>query len=451
MKKIVPALIILMLAANLFSCVNQNYNSSDDSDLIEKYASNTDKSAAFVINYNENCPEWLSLEENYVADENDTAYGIISVLGGAYTETADRLYYPVKIYESYSKHESSYAYISKITGESHLICPDPLCTHLEESDCRYKDIRSIMCDPENPDILYATKDYYVGYEDYISICRIDTKNDSINEICSETSTFLNLKFISDGKLYYTTITHERIENEDKSINTEVVEKLKVLDLESYDVSIADNKYAEHEYGEFYFSDGKYIYFLDTARRCVFVTDMRFNNERVIFRYGEDYLISSMFYDTDTQELYFCVCSMYARGLTDEELIDGYICKVDSKLNCEKVPIPEECIMGFSLTKNYIYYSIYDPKEYGDSPRGGKTVEEDGNIIYRVPRAELTKREIAFDGHGEIFYSSYLPVGNHLYIDYLEMIDMGNHVWFRLVGVTARIDMERQTITWLTSE
>ncbi|MCI6842755.1 MAG: hypothetical protein MR889_11600, partial [Clostridiales bacterium] len=46
----------------------------------------------------------------------------------------------------------------------------------------------------------------------------------------------------------------------------------------------------------------------------------------------------------------------------------------------------------------------------------------------------------FDGQDELFFADYLPVGDNLYLDYCRFMDEGGNNWFRVTGVTARVNI-----------
>ncbi|MDD4773337.1 MAG: hypothetical protein PHZ09_07000, partial [Eubacteriales bacterium] len=259
--------------------------------------------------------------------------------------------------------------------------------------------------------------------------------------------FIFPRFITDCRLYFSTVQIDKTKNTDGTLTRETTEEHLSIDLTTYDVIRTENKYGSRQNGEYYYSDGQYIFFADPGTGRLFVTDMNFENEITLLEYTDEYMISDMYYDMDTSELYVCVCSKYMEGMQGAQLEDGKIYCIDKGLNYRQLNMPTDKILDFRLTDKYIYYTIYDPVVYGVSPRGTSCIEENGNKIYRTPRSNPSGGELIFDGRNELFFFDYFITGNYLYIDYMQFMDEGGMNWFRVMGVTARIDMEKDTIKW----
>lgn len=451
LRKLSVTLAVALIALCIPSCTEDI--SESERTLLDEY-SNMGNQADYSNSalYTDIGSAWLSPEREYISDGTDDSKGIVDISVTNFVHTDNRIYYPVKNYYKNSiNHESSYSYVSLSTGKCASLCPDPLCNHLDGSGCKYLDLSMLMTSPDSDELLYAAK--RDNSDGTLSICRIDVQKDVIEKIYTEKTTFLLPRFIADGKLYFNTIYYERVENENKEITKQTIEKLKVLDLETREVKTLDNKYENQEYGEYFFTDGNYIYFNDFAHRRIFVTDMNFENERTIFEYDSKHSVSDFMYDTNTRELYFLCSSGYAviddavSGKSDE-VVDGAIYRVDENFNCERLPMERSNILSYIMTNNYIYYTVFDPIIYGETPRGGNLCCENGNKIYRVKRDDLTSEELVFDGRDELFFESFYPIDNHLYVSYLKLMDEGGMQWFRVMGITARIDIGRDTIKWL---
>ena len=61
---------------------------------------------------------------------------------------------------------------------------------------------------------------------------------------------------------------------------------------------------------------------------------------------------------------------------------------------------------------------------------------------------MSEESLVFDGQDELFFADYLPVGNNLYLDYCRFMDEGGNNWFRVTGVTARVNIMNNTIKWM---
>lgn len=431
-------IVFVMILLSSYSCNKSN----DNTDIIDKYATITGSTSN--INY-EGIGKWYSKEEsyNYIPDSDDNNFSLSG--SGTYTVVGDRLYYKAKI-----NNEQTLAYVSLRTGEKFFLCPDPLCEHTEEYGCKYLNLDKFIFSPTSDNLIYAVR----NISNKESIIKINTSTDTITEIYSSVSSgnnnsnFYMPKFISDGKLYFTQTISYKEKTDNSSYVTKTEQTYMSLDLTSYAATQIDTKYADESNGYCRCSDGKYIYFTDLSMGRLFVTDMNFNNEKTILEYGDEYQISSFFYDTNTSNLYICVYSKYMNKLSDSGIEDGYIVCIDSHLNIHRYDMPSDKILDFQMTEKYIYYTVYDPLYYKMSPRGTICTENNGNKTYRALRDNTSESKLIFDGREELFFADYFVTGNYLYIDYLQFVDESGMNWFRVMGVTARIDLMNDTIKWL---
>lgn len=439
--RIITAVLVIMAA--LTSCGRTP--TEDEVDLINRYRGSAGESS--VDEYDAVGASWLSPEEKYERPDDDDS-GIINVFGG-YILSGDRIYYPAKFYYPDSDaYEPGYAYISGSTGECSALCPDPLCTHLDGSGCAYMNLEQIISDPASDRILYGTKTIVDGASITTALCRIDVKNDNVSELLRDDASIMRLRFVSGEKIYYSTVKTERVKSSDGQIIQRVTERLCFYDLTTGKSGVLDNVYGDHSRGDIVFAGGGRFWFLDSANGRLFTTDLGFENEKTMFEYENEYQISGFFYDTDESAAYILVRAGYMNGLGGEELIDGYICRIDSDGNCERLDMPSDRILSFYLTGKYIYYTVYDPKEYGESPRGGKCTSYDSARIYRTDRDGMSDESLVFDGHDELFFDNYLPAGDNLYLGYCRFMDEGGNNWFRVTGVTARVNTKKNTIKWM---
>jgi hypothetical protein len=313
-----------------------------------------------------------------------------------------------------------------------------------------------MFSKESDDVLYSVKtDTSLNkiQAPVSSICCIDAKKGTINEIfngyLSENNVLqmLTLRMIDHNKLYFTAIREIESKVTDGIIEREYEETLMSVDLTTYEVSVIDNKYKNKEHGEYFFTDGKYIYFIDAISGRLFATDMNFENETTVLEYGNEYTISSFYYDSDTSETYVCVHSRYMMGWSETEIEDGNIYCIDDNLTCNKLDMPSDKILEFKLTNEYIYYTVYEPVFYGETPYGVPCMRANGSKIYRIPRDNPAESELVFDGQEKLFFSHFMVTGDFLYIYYVKLVEDQGFKVFRLTGVTARVDMVNDTIKW----
>ena len=440
---------ILIISAIIISCsCNDKKVTSDDLERIEKYSNETAKNSE--QNYAD-IADWLSPEEQYSYKSTDNSYNITDIYNPNYFVEDDRLYYEVRI-----NNELSFSYITLKTGESFSLCPDPLCDHTLEGGCKYLGLHQIIFSKESDDIFYSVKTTF--YEELkviiSSICCIDAKKGTISEIFNgylsgnNILQMLTLRLIDNNQLYFTAIREKSSKITDGIIEREYEETLMSVDLTTYELSIVDNKYKNNEHGEYFFTDGKYIYFIDRIAGRLFATDMNFENETTILKYGNEYSVSSFYYDADTSEIFICVRSLYMIGSSETVIEDGNIYCIDENFNCSKLDMPSDKILAFKLTNEYFYYTVYDPIFYGTTPYGIPCTLYNGNKIYKVSRDDTVENELVLDGHEKLYFSDYTVTGDFIYIYYSQLIKDDDLTWFNTTGVIARIDIENDTIKWL---
>lgn len=203
MKKSFFAVLLSLSVVFTASC-----GGTDGKELAEKYA-DTEHADRTPIE-----TPWLSAETKYSPDITDESGEIYAMKRSDILVTEDRIYFQKKFYHGSSdSHDKSFVYVSRKTGECATLCPDPLCTHIEGSGCRYLDLSQLLADSEAPDLIYAVKQGFDGASTRTSICLADTRKDTLTELYADGSTFLTLKFISDGRLYFTTVQYERIKTQ----------------------------------------------------------------------------------------------------------------------------------------------------------------------------------------------------------------------------------------------
>ena len=112
-------------------------------------------------------------------------------------------------------------------------------------------------------------------------------------------------------------------------------------------------------------------------------------------------------------------------------------------------MPSELITDIQLTNDYIYYTVFDPVQYGVTRQGSPTVDETGNKLYRVKRSDTSSEELVFDGQNEvIFKDDYFVSGDYLYITYWKPKTRDGITYFYRIGSKARINMKENTIKWI---
>ena len=65
----------------------------------------------------------------------------------------------------------------------------------------------------------------------------------------------------------------------------------------------------------------------------------------------------------------------------------------------------------------------------------------------MKRTDTTSPEVAFDGHGQLFFGEYRVTGDHLYTELYDLRVSGGVREFYKTGSVMRIDMRNRTIRW----
>ncbi len=435
-------LAILLLALITLTACNDG-----GEELIDKYADRPSATAQMYAGIG----SAFELEREFIAESDDSAEGIVSFFGTGYRKAGDRLFFTArKYYENSDNTEQSLVYASLKTGECFSVCPDPLCTHLEDSGCRYLNLDSFVLPSDGTgNLVWAVKSDFGSGGMVRSLCEIDLDADTITSIWSDESVnFILPRFESGGRLYFETTTMLEELSQDGVVTERVIEELRCINLETREVTNFGELSGS---GGCYFSDGESLYFVDYDLGELCATDMSFANRRTVFAWKEGYQPSNIFLDEATGQLFICV---YLRDMTispeSVETPSGAIYVVEPDGSSRKLPLDCDRVLELVLTEKYVYYTKFDPVEYGNSPRGTPAILEDGAKIYRALRSAPTESELIFDG-GDLLFSSWAVVGGHIYIDWMRLMDANGMQWFRHAGITARIDPERRTLAWLTLE
>lgn len=437
MKSIIYLIIILIICFHSYSCSD---NTTDD--LISKYETvEIGSSAEYIADV-----DWLEPETEYsYSGENEN---IVSIYHGIYERQGDRIYMQTK-----SDGANTYNYISLTTGDQFNFCPDPLCPHTRDGGCQYLDIVDMLLSKTDENIVYIVKDYFDGETACNYICEIDLENNTIERIYGKKNSELfdayNMRFINDNKIYFEVNRKHTIKDESQSLPDEYF--YMELDLVTHEAREIKNEYTSGEYGSCIFASDDYFFFSDSDGTRLLATDKNFENSIIVYDFPGNYSLVSPYYDYETDEFYCVIYSNFMTKLSDDGVTEGYILRVDGDLNVERLDMRSDLILDMQLTRDYIYYTSYDPIEYGISPRGGVCYDESGGKIWRVPRDDVSAEpELVFDGHGEFaFRMGYYAVGDCLYLDYSEIVQENGTGYFRWHGINARVNFVDGTIKWLT--
>ncbi len=397
--------------------------------------------------YQKNIGTWLTPETEYHYDEN----------WDAEEDTGDRLY--LRIGKPTKTHLGAdyMVYIDLKTGEKHDICPDPLCEHTRDVGCPYVNFFMMQISPYSYNLIYAnTMTYMEDTSQFVSmIYKIDLDNNRITPIFDArtlvpnlTEDFTQLRFTVGDKLYFEDAITCKEENKEDGTLTETVKNyflsiswtdgtVEVLD-DNFDGSISYCRRVDDR-----------LVFMDRDKAELYTTDLNFEDKEFLFAFPEGESSRGTAYDRG--ELYV-LSGFYT--IRDLSLTKGtlYRKNMDKDGEWEKVSFPTDApILDFCLTRDYIYYTKFDPIIYGETPSGLPCMKGHGNKIYRIPRhgEEPPVEELVFDGHGEIFFTFYFNViGDYLYLDHCNLVEMGSYKQFKSYGSIVRINMKENTIKWI---
>ena len=458
-KRCICVFLCIIYSLSILSC-SSSKKKEDILNNAQEYKNNLTADSAY--DYQNEVGQWLTPETEYKYDESiDTNVGITDLFGGSFIPQNDRMYFQVSKEVSnssgYSTGAMLWAYISTSTGEKHNICPDPLCTHLDGSDCKYLDLNDLMFLPNSDSIAYTYRQEFIDGKSLAVIYELNLNENTITRkyIPSDVSDNVdgvsaNLFFISENKLYFSECFQCRETNDDGEIDITFKYRLVALDLTNSTLEVLNNDFNSSNC--VYAADDK-LFFVDQEYHRFYCTDTDFSNERDILTFGDEYQVYDIFYDANTNEFYLLISltNMHSQVTVDmdTENVHCNIYKIASDLVCSKIPMPSELITDMQLTNEYIYYTIFDPVQYGVTRNGSPTVDETGNKLYRVKRSDTSSEELVFDGCNEvIFKDDYFVSGDYLYITYFKPKTRDGITYFYRIGSKARINMSENTIKWI---
>lgn len=465
MKKFNLAALAVLALLLLSSCSKENKGI-----VIEKTQNLLDDAptAPEGYEYLEGVGSWLSAETEYKSSPYDN---IVSIKGNYFSITNDNIYFQLKKEESkrdetgyyYTLGDPIYAYISGQTGEKHFICPDPLCTHGAYSGCQYLNLGNLTFSSSDTSLMYATRSAVEDGVFYPTVYEINNSAATITPIYKPDDksegldmVYLELMFEKDGKLYFIYNSQYEYVNENGETEHDEKAKLMSLDLKTKQTEVINDNYPTRAglVGEAW---GKLL-FADVDTRELYCTDYNFENPVTIMTYEDGYWFRNIYYDQETEELYVLVSytDLYYPKNPDMSGKDIHCkaYKIDKDFNLTEIPMPSEMVTSFQLTRDYIYYTVYDPIQLG-SRNGRPILDTTGGKIYRAPRDNTTEGELFFDNHGEIMFSSssslgaaYCVVGDNLYLQYNKVRGSGDDMSTYYTGSIARVNVKENTLKWI---
>ena len=459
MKKYNLAALAVLALLLLSSCSKENKGI-----VIEKTQNLLDDAptAPEGYEYLEGVGSWLSAETEYKSSPYDN---IVSIKGNYFSITNDNIYFQLKKEESkrdetgyyYTLGDPIYAYISGQTGEKHFICPDPLCTHGAYSGCQYLNLGNLTFSSSDTSLMYATRSAVEDGVFYPTVYEINNSAATITPIYKPDDksegldmVYLELMFEKDGKLYFIYNSQYEYVNENGETEHDEKAKLMSLDLKTKQTEVLNEDLSTRVglmgevWDKLLFGDG------DTLE--LYYTDYNFENPVTVMKFEDGYGLKNLFYDGNTDELYMLSYYgelMYPRNpdMSGKD-IHCKVYKIDKDFNITEIPMPSEMITSIQLTKDYIYYTVYDPIQYG-TRKGHPILDTTGGKLYRVARDNTTDGKLFFDAKGElIFKGSYCVVGDNLYLQYYKLKGVADDTSFYYTGSIARVNVKENTLKWI---
>jgi len=446
MKK--TSILTLMLALTLIfaACSNTPAMGTGVADttvnLIDKYTAPSEDPPEIPENFV--IPEGYTYEMEYrYFPDGDNSYGIryapstMEILG-------ERLYY---------RSELVLSYLDVKTGQTFAVCPDPICPHTSESGCQFIGLNIPIHHPENYDIVFTVQGYTVAMENHMNICVVDEKQGTVTKVYgtdvkgSEDGGSIFLRFLSGDKLYFSRHYEESTMDEHGKINTEIVSRLFAMDINTYEVKQVDNNSGDVEAKNVLISGDNHL--LCVSKGQVKVADINFENEKILLEFDTDtFFIKDYYYDSVTDEFYFSLLTEVLLGNTYDGPAEGYIYRVDSNMNCEKLDISDK-IINFTLTRNFIYFTQYEPIELGETMYGDRCAVVNGGKFYRVKRDGIGEIELVFDGGVELNHFIHNPLvvfGDYLYYNWAYIVKQTDgSVNFKVAKDYVRIGITDKTV------
>ncbi len=175
--------------------------------------------------YQKDLGKWLTEEKEYLYDpDGDASDGITIFNTIGMIHVGERLYFPISKQTPLSTGDNFYAYVSTKTGEKHYICPDPLCSHDEESGCPYINFVELAFPMKSDKIIYGVRSNIIAgtavFQD--RIYEIDLSENTLRQIynskdiCKDFDVdYITMYFIIEDTLYFTDrfVFYEDVERE----------------------------------------------------------------------------------------------------------------------------------------------------------------------------------------------------------------------------------------------
>ena len=386
----------------------------------------------------------------------ETRYDVpdTSVLDGIVTSSGDLSgYYDGKYYFSVKKaRESTKMYIDLATGESHYVCPDPLCPHTKDADetCGAYSVPGMNIREGKGYDWLLTSDKDTPWIQTFTLTERDLTTGKVRALYSYDSNAMEEKHALpagsciDGNLLWFTNREFVTDAETKTQTQHDI--VYTCDLTTGEISEPyhlPDEYDQEGTGILWVQDG--LFYMRSPQTKLFVTDQTFTGRRVLIdepvpangREQINYRIS----DENTGEVFLLYGNKAEKTGTIYRICDGEI---------EELSMPHNEIYTFRLTKDKIYYMTYEESEYS-AP--WQEHEYGGGKIYVTDRETRETAELFFDSKMQIpLIDSWYVVGNYVYVTVKDYTPNGDHPFSTIQNLkTARIHVTDGTIRYFCFE
>ena len=300
------------------------------------------------------------------------------------------------------------SYIDLTTGESGVICPDPLCGHDDSAVCRYIDVNAIT------DFTMADEHTYIrGYRSNpnakTKICAFDLTQNDYRVLYTPKQFSPDQLGVEDGVLWL----REYYSKTSKKTTTYYQT---IIGVRISDGEIVYQNAPPEDAKAFFFHGG--LLYCDNVKSIIaFEPDT--GNTVTLLEYAAEDQLGSWYYDTFRNEFWFSILNQAKQTGRVYRYADG---------KCEEVSFPCGEVYFFQLTNTTIYYSPYDPVYLGESPAVSYgTWDYTGGKIFAVLRDDPAgEAKPVYDAEGKysicnVGVRTYLIFGNKLYFDHVSIV------------------------------
>lgn len=306
------------------------------------------------------------------------------------------------------------AYCDLATGNTGIVCPDPLCSHGKDV-CRYANFNE-FCITDEEGVFYASR-----VTMSTAVYRVDLNNDTVTEVCRMSKPDAGILGYDNGRVYI--VQHEYgLEGHMAGL------AYRISYIDTATNEITDLGYIPDETAMFLnvmqFVHNDEIYFTAYSTKLMKI-DLSLTHVTEVFD-GEKYF-TQWFWDENTDELYFSTVN------EAEETGSLWVYRNGS---AEKLNLPHENIYTFTLTNDKIYYSAYDPVYYGISNVAYyfnrnhddcRVYDYSGGKVYAADRDNPSAEAVlVYDNEGQYPISNagidcYCVFGDYLYFNEITVL------------------------------